>query len=199
MKNNCMISEEKWKAVVDCDKQYDGLFYYAVKTTGIVCRPSCRAKTPLRENILFFNNISDAVKEGFRPCKLCRPDIIEHDYEPNKELIQRLKEKLDQNYREPLHLEAISCEFGFSQSHLTRLFKNFYGISPIYYIVKLRVVKAIEMLEQTDTSILDIAYAAGFKSLSNFYKCFKEHTGHTPNEYRRTQIVYNAHSLYEAL
>ncbi|GLC31704.1 bifunctional transcriptional activator/DNA repair enzyme AdaA [Clostridium omnivorum] len=186
MRNSGMISEnEKWRAVIDCDKQYDGLFYYAVKTTGIVCRPSCRAKTPLRENILFFNNISDAIKEGFRPCKLCRPDITNHDYEPNNELIQKVKEKLDQNYSEPLHLEAISCEFGISASHLTRLFKSFYGISPIYYIVKLRVAKAIEMFEQTDRSILDIAYAAGFRSLSNFYKSFKEHTGHTPNEYRR--------------
>lgn len=186
MKNSRMIPlEEKWKAVINCDKQYDGLFYYAVKTTGIVCRPSCRAKAPLRENILFFNNISDAVKQGFRPCKLCRPDIIEYDYAPSKELIESIKSKLDNNYNEPLNLEAISCEFGISTSHLTRLFKKFYGISPIYYIVKLRVEKAIELLGRTDTSILDIAYATGFKSLSNFYKCFKEHTGSAPNEYRR--------------
>lgn len=186
MKNSGMISEgEKWKAVVNCDKQYDGLFYYAVKTTGIVCRPSCRAKTPLRENTLFFNNISEAVKEGFRPCKLCRPDIIEYNYEPNKELVQSVKEKLNKSYGEPLDLKAISCEFGISPSHLTRLFKESYGTSPIYYIVKLRVAKAAELLEQSDTSILEIAYTTGFKSLSNFYKCFKEHTGYTPNEYRR--------------
>lgn len=186
MKNNRMIlDEEKWKATIDCDKQYDGLFYYAVKTTGIVCKPSCRAKAPLRENTLFFNNISDALEEGFRPCKLCRPDIIEYNYEPNKELVESVKEKLNKNYNGNIDLKAISYEVGISTSHLTRLFKEFYGISPIRYIVKLRVAKAAELLERSDTSILEIAYATGFKSLSNFYKFFKEQTGYTPNEYRR--------------
>lgn len=186
MKNNRMIhDEEKWEAIVNCDKQYDGLFYYAVKTTGIVCKPSCRAKTPLRENTLFFNNISDAIEEGFRPCKLCRPDIIEYNYEPNKELVESVKEKLNKNYSGIIDLKAISYEVGISTSHLTRLFKESYGISPIRYIVKLRVAKAAELLEWSDTSILEIAYATGFKTLSNFYKSFKEQTGYTPNEYRR--------------
>lgn len=186
MKNNRMIlDEEKWKATIDCDKQYDGLFYYAVKTTGIVCKPSCRAKAPLRENTLFFNNISDALEEGFRPCKLCRPDIIEYNYEPNKELVESVKEKLNKNYNGNIDLKAISYEVGISTSHLTRLFKEFYEISPIRYIVKLRVAKAAELLGRSDTSILEIAYATGFKSLSNFYKFFKEQTGYTPNEYRR--------------
>lgn len=180
-----MSEEEKWKAVINCNKLYDGMFYYAVKTTGIFCRPSCRAKSPLRENILFFNNARDAVKEGFRPCKLCRPDIIDNDYEPNRELIENVKRKLDKSFSEPINIESISYEFGVSPSHLTRLFKRFYGISPIGYIMKLRVAKAIELLQQSDKSILDIAYSTGYKSLSNFYKCFKEHTGYTPNEYRR--------------
>jgi len=128
MENNGVIpKEEMWKAVVNCDNHYDGLFYYAVKTTGIVCNPSCRAKTPLRENALFFNNISYAIKEGFRPCKLCRPDIIEYNYEPNKELVQSIKEKFNKNYSELIDLKAISYEFGISPSHLTRLFKEYLG------------------------------------------------------------------------
>ncbi len=65
---------EKWQAVVNCDKGYDGLFFYGVTTTGIFCRPACRAKTPRRENVVFFGNAEQAIEAGFRPCKKCRPD-----------------------------------------------------------------------------------------------------------------------------
>lgn len=186
MKNNDNIpQEEKWKAVVNCDRKFDGLFYYAVKTTGIVCKPSCRAKTPIRENTLFFYNISEAVKNGFRPCKRCRPDITEYNYEPNRDLLLSVKEKFNTNCNEPLDLKAISYEFGISTSHLTRLFKEFYGLSPLQYITKLRVAKAAELLRTSDIDIVEIAYTTGFKSLSNFYRNFKEQLGHTPKEHRK--------------
>ena len=67
------------------------------------------------------------------------------------------------------------------------MFKEFYGISPISYIIKLRVTKAAELLEQSDIDILEIADMTGFKSISNFYKLFKEYTGYTPKEYRRKE------------
>lgn len=186
MHNNDLISkEEKWKAVLSCNKNYDGLFYYGVKTTGIFCRPSCKAKAPLKKNIVFFNNIDDALKEGFRPCKLCRPDIREQSYEPNKDLMQNIMEKLNQNYAEPLNLKAVSQEFGISTSHLTRLFKEYSGVSPVQYITKLRIEKAAELLDEGKINILEAAYMSGFKSLSNFYKCFKEKYGHTPKEHRK--------------
>lgn len=186
MKNKGISSEEeKWRAVINCDKQYDGLFYYGVKTTGIFCRPSCRAKTPLRENTLFFNDAKAAENEGFRPCKLCRPDIIRQEYEPNKELIQKIQEKLKESCEESVDLRALSQEFGISISHLTRLFKAYCGIPPIQYVIKLRVDRAKKLLKQSDISILEIAYMTGFKSESNFYKSFKEQTGYTPKEYRK--------------
>lgn len=184
-KYNEVSKEEKWNAVISCDKYYDGLFYYAVKTTGIFCRPSCKAKSPLKENTLFFSNIEDAVKEGFRPCKLCRPDLEESNYEPNKKLIQKVKNRLNQNYNKTYNLTAISKEFGVSSSHLTRLFKEYCGQTPNDYVKQIRINKAMRLLNKSNLNILEIAYDVGFKSLSSFYKCFKEKTGYPPNEYRK--------------
>lgn len=180
-----MNNDDKWKAVVDCDKRYDGLFYYAVKTTGIFCRPSCKAKLPLRENTLFFDTAGKALEGGFRPCKMCRPDISESIYEPNKELMKKAREILNNRYSDTIVISSIAQELGLSESHLTRLFKLYYSLTPNEYIVKLKIEKAMELLSQSDLDINAIAYEAGFRSISNFYKCFNEHTGSTPKAYRK--------------
>lgn len=66
-----MDEKEKLQAIVTRNKEYDGKFYYGVKTTKIVCNPSCRARVPKAENIVFFDSIDEAIKNGFRPCKIC--------------------------------------------------------------------------------------------------------------------------------
>lgn len=186
MKKPVPISDnEKWQAVVNCDKSYDSLFLYGVKTTGIFCRPSCKAKTPMRENVIFFENPSYAIVSGFRPCKKCRPD--QEVFEPDIELVKKAKDVFDTNYHKSLGLTHISNQLGVSKNHLVRLFKEHYGLTPIEYITKLRVDKAVELLGQADISIIETAYLAGFKSLSNFYKCFKERIGYSPNQYRKNR------------
>ena len=180
---------EKWDAVINRNKSYDGIFYYAVKTTGIFCRPSCKARAPLKKNTLFFNNADDAIEEGFRPCKLCRPDINEDTYEPNRDLVQKIREKLNQNYNKPLDLRLVSMEFSVSVSHLTRLFKEYTGVTPKEYITQIRLNKAMLLLSESNENILEVAYAIGFKSLSSFYKCFKDNTGCTPKEYRKSSLA----------
>lgn len=177
------VSEnEKWEAIVSCDESYDGLFLYGVKTTGIFCHPSCRAKTPCRSNVVFFNDSADAVDAGFRPCKRCCPDKAA--FEPGLELVEKAKDIFDANFDDLLGMGELSKQLGVSPNHLARLFHKHFGMSPTKYITRLRVDKASGLLEQTDAGILEIAYISGFKSLSGFYKCFKEHTGLTPREYR---------------
>ncbi|MEA4849708.1 MAG: Ada metal-binding domain-containing protein [Clostridiaceae bacterium] len=184
MKEHFPISDrEKWQAVVNCDKSYDGLFFYGVKTTGIFCRPSCRAKTPVRGNVVFFDNAEAAIGEGFRPCKKCRPDKAA--YEPDLELVKKAKDILDLNYNGTIELSNISRQLGVSTNHLARLFKKQLGLTPMRYITGLRVEKAAELLKREDTGILEIAYMTGFNSLSRFYKCFKAQTGLTPKEQRK--------------
>lgn len=67
--------ETMWEAVISSNNRFDEIFYYAVKTTGIYCKPSCKSKIPLQQNVLFFYTKNDALEKGYRPCKRCRPDL----------------------------------------------------------------------------------------------------------------------------
>ena len=80
-----MDRTEKVEAVRNRDKSYDGKFYIAVKSTKIVCRPWCSSRTPLEKNMVFFDTLEDAIQNGFRPCKRCKPD----KYNPPKEVEEK--------------------------------------------------------------------------------------------------------------
>ena len=75
MKNaTCLTDDQRWQSVLARDPNADGEFVFAVRTTGIFCRPSCRARHALRENVSFYADASEALAAGFRPCKRCQPD-----------------------------------------------------------------------------------------------------------------------------
>jgi len=122
--------ETMWEAVVQCDGRYDGFFYYAIKTTGIFCRPSCRSKTPKRENVEFFFSREEALRKGYKPCKRCRPDLQTSIYDPNREWIQEVKNLLETEFDKPWTLQRLSKRIGISPHHLQRLFKKETGVSP---------------------------------------------------------------------
>jgi AraC family transcriptional regulator of adaptative response / methylphosphotriester-DNA alkyltransferase methyltransferase len=180
-------NEERWNAVVKSNGRYDGLFYYAVKTTRIFCRPSCKAKAPLKKNTLFFDDIQDALREGFRPCKMCRPDLNSPVFDPNKELIKKVKQEIENSYSEAFSVYDTAQKLGLSGRHLVRLFKEYYGMTPNEYIQHLKINKSRSLLMHTNKDIIDIAYGVGFKSLSTFYKSFKVQVGTTPGQYRKNR------------
>lgn len=169
----------KWAAVAAHDKNYNGRFYTGVKTTGIFCRPSCNAKTPLRENVVFFGSSNEAIKSGFRPCKKCRPDLQE--YNPDRELVENAKDICARNFDDS---RSLAGRLGVSPNHLMRLFKRYEGCTLGQYLAKLRIEKAKRLLWESDMNILQVALGCGFESLSNFYKRFREYTGVTPMQYR---------------
>lgn len=181
--SNSISDNEKWQAVVSCNSRYDGTFFYGVKTTGIFCKPSCKSKTPVRDNVVFFDHPAEAVEGGFRACKRCCPNTVV--FEPELELVKKAKAIIDAEYSQRIDVRYISKQLGVSTNHLIRLFKRYSGFTPTQYVIKVRVGHALKLLQQEDLRILDIAYTVGFKSLSNFYKCFKEQTGHRPNEHMK--------------
>jgi len=176
---------EKWQAVVSCDKKYDGIFYYGLNTTRIFCRPSCKSKTPTQDNVVFFDNAAQAMASGFRPCKKCCPDKIV--YEPELEIIKKAMDLFNETYNQQVNLEYASRQLGVSINHLIKIFKKHIGLTPFQYISKMRIDRAKMLLKQGDISILEIAYSVGYESLSTFYRCFKDQTGYTPNEYRKNR------------
>ena len=188
MKEFSQISEdEKWQAVVNCDRKFDGIFFYGVKTTEIFCKPSCKSKNPARTNAIFFENLADALASGFRPCKRCCPD--QTGFEPELDLVAKAKMIINADYDHSINMTSLSKRLGISSNHLSRLFKRHNGLTPSKYITKIRVDKALTLLNREELSIADIVYTTGFKSVSNFYKCFKAQTGHSPNEHRKNRGV----------
>lgn len=182
-----LTDDEKWMAVSTCEKRYDGLFYYGVKTTGIFCRPSCRAKTPRKENTVYFENTMEAQAAGFRPCKKCRPECKDYDMDrENAQLaqVQIAKSRFDEQYADTRVVSNTIAELGVSKNHFIHLFKQQTGTTPHQYLLRLRIQQAVFLLSKSDQTILQVALSCGFESLSNFYKCFKEQTGQAPAQYR---------------
>lgn len=183
MTENNMTEKEMWEAVISNNAEYDGLFFYGVKSTGIYCRPSCKSKVPKKENVLFFNNSKEAINQGFRPCKRCRSDLL--DYKPIKEIASELKRLIDHLWKENIDFKESLKNFGMSNHRMVEIFKEEYGISLFDYAANLKIDYAKEKLEKTDMDIIDIAYEIGFSGLSSFYQFFKKKTGYTPAAYRK--------------
>lgn len=177
-----MNDEEMWRAVRNCDASCDGQFFYGVKTTGIYCRPSCKSKLPQRDHVVFFRTREEAEKAGFRPCKRCRPDLLQYD--PALELSQRTKELLERHYNDRATLERDMKETGVSRKHLTQVFKQQYDITPSEYLIQVRIGAARKMLED-GSEIVDAAGMAGYENLSEFYDHFRRLIGMTPARYRQ--------------
>lgn len=177
-----LSDEEKWQAFARSDPEFDGRYYAAVKTTGIFCRPSCTARTPLRKNVLFYDTREEALARGYRPCKRCRPDLIL--YRPVEEAAEQCRKLLEREFHNPAPLREVLTELNISLSHIGTIFKQQYGITPLAYRNRLRVEAAQRMLFETKLSVTEIAGQCGFSSLAPFYEAFKRQTGRTPQQYR---------------
>jgi len=178
-----LTDKEKWDAVVKCDSSYDGRFFYGVKTTGVFCRPSCKSTEPLRDNVEFFDGIVHAYEYGLRPCKRCRPDL--NEYKPMKELAEKAKKFFDACFDDPKKLSLEMKNLGISQNRLIHLFSHQFNSTPLQYVNRLRVNKAVTLLKDSDETILNIAMLCGYGSLSCFYDVFKKQTGSAPGEYKK--------------
>jgi AraC family transcriptional regulator of adaptative response / methylphosphotriester-DNA alkyltransferase methyltransferase len=115
-----MTDEEKWKAVIENNVDSDGKFFYAVRTTKIFCRPSCKSKNPLRINVVFFDNKQQATNAGYRPCKRCRPDLLE--FCPSGKLTQKDKDVIDKYFSDNDELKNQIQKLGVNKSYLNKLF-----------------------------------------------------------------------------
>lgn len=176
------LTNEHWQAIIHNDSSYDSKFFYAVKSTGIFCRPSCKSRIPNRNNVQIFHHAEQALNEKFRLCKRCKPNGITL---PNEEWVEQIKDYIEKHFDELLTLDILAEMCHGSPFHLQRTFKKITGISPIEYIQQFRVVKAAEQLLQTNQSIKEISTAVGIENPEYFATLFKKKTGFTPTEYRK--------------
>ncbi len=178
-----MPFQEMYEAVISNDESYDALFFYAVKSTGIYCRVSCKSKAPNLENIEFYKTADEAIKAGYRACKRCRSDLL--DYKPMKDIAEKLKNLIDDMFAQAENLNTEIDKIGLSRKRMAEVFKEEYKMTPSGYMNDLRYKQAVKLLVQTDNEVLDIAYSVGFCSLSAFYKFFKERANMSPAAYRK--------------
>src|SRR5688572_2627433 len=176
-----MNEELYWQAVRTNDARFDGAFYLGVKTTGIYCRPSCRARAPKRENVAFFSTWNDAEKFGLRACLRCKPRSGQA-VDPQIEKILKVCELLES---EDLYsLEDLAGEVDLSPYHLQRSFKQIIGVSPKKYSEAKRMERfKSELREGGDVAAA--MYDAGFGSSSRLYEKASESMGMTPAAYKK--------------
>lgn len=184
--------EMMWQALIRNDQNFDGVFYYSVKSTGIFCRPSCKSKVPRRENVSFFFEPHKAIAEGYRPCKRCRPDLLSPPAEPIREMMNQVTKILQTDYVNSDILADLPTLVHVSPFHLQRSFKKLTGATPKEFLRAVRIEKAKELLAKGELNNTEICYAIGFQSISGFYAAFRDITGVSPREYKLKIPQYTA-------
>lgn len=177
-----MQEEIYWQAIMERDNGANGRFVYGVRSTGIYCRPSCPARRPAREQVVFFAEPAAAEQAGFRACRRCQPREDANDTQI--ELIQRACRYIEQHLDEHVRLSQLGAELGLSQTYVQRLFKRVMGISPRQYAEAQRLEQIKSQLKKGG-SVTQTVYAVGYSSSSRLYERVPGQLGMTPTIYKR--------------
>jgi AraC family transcriptional regulator of adaptative response/methylated-DNA-[protein]-cysteine methyltransferase len=175
------VSDPRWAAVAARDPAADGRFFYSVKTTGVYCRPSCAARAARPENVAFHATAADAERAGFRPCKRCKPDQPSRAQQ-HAAVVADLCRFIE-SAETPPTLDELARRAGLSTFHLHRIFKEATGVTPREYAAAQRAKRVRSELE-SDVSVTDAIFGAGYNSSSRFYEKSSDMLGMTPTTYR---------------
>jgi AraC family transcriptional regulator of adaptative response/methylated-DNA-[protein]-cysteine methyltransferase len=164
------------------DRRFDGAFVYAVRTTGIYCRPTCPSRRPQRAHVVFFSAAADAEQAGFRPCRRCRPHAAAGA--PTDRSVQAARAYLDRHTDRPVTLARLAREVGLSPAYLQRAFTRGLGISPkAYHDARRR--DRLKVVLRNGERVSRAAYESGFGSSAPLYAHRSGALGMTPAAYRR--------------
>ncbi len=173
-----------YNALLKRDTSSDGIFFVAVKTTGIFCRPICRARKPKIENVEFFDTARSALLSGYRPCKLCNPLGCTGDV-PDwlKGLLKEIEETPGIKLR-----DFDLMQRNISPHRVRRWFKSNLGMTFQTYLRTLRIGKAFGQIKYGE-KVTNAAFDANYESLSGFASSFKKTTGFSPVESNNKKII----------
>ncbi|MDR1390400.1 MAG: helix-turn-helix domain-containing protein [Treponema sp.] len=179
-----------YEAFTAKDPRFDGRFFVGVSSTGVYCRPVCRAKQAKIENCTFYPTAAEAEQAGYRPCLLCRPECAPGASitDAASNLVYRATRMLEKNCGSGQSLEKIAERLGYTGRHLRRVFTAEYHVPPVQYLQTCRLLLAKNLLSDTDLPVLDIAMTAGFGSLRRFNALFKTRYHLSPTALRRQTL-----------
>ena len=180
-RRNSVEMDPRWLAIRDRDSSADGKFFYAVRTTGVYCRPSCGSRLPNPENVEFHDSCAAAEARGYRPCKRCRPSTLSLT-DRHAVAVTNVCKLIESAESVPT-LREMAAVARLSPYHLHRVFKSATGVTPRAYALAQRTYRLQQRLSASDT--VTMAYHdAGINASSRFYEKADEYLGMTPKQYR---------------
>lgn len=182
-----MTDDDRYRAVQARDARFDGVFFTAVRTTGIFCRPSCPAVTPKRENVTFYRDPASAQAAGYRACRRCRPDVTPGSPEWNLrgDLAARTMRLIADGIVEREGVTGLARRLGYSERQVHRTLVDELGVGPLSVARSNRAHLARTLIESTDLPLADIAFAAGFGSVRQFNDTMRTAYALAPRDLRR--------------
>jgi AraC family transcriptional regulator of adaptative response/methylated-DNA-[protein]-cysteine methyltransferase len=180
--NSAARDNKRYEAIKRREVAKGDTFLYAVMTTGVYCQPGCSARTPNRENVVFFDTVQQAERQGYRPCRKCRPEM-KRDAEVHEAVIIGACRRMEQDAAQP-NLKMLAEEAGLSPSYFHRLFKKIVGITPRQYYLKHRTDRLRQKLAEGN-DVGAAIFSAGFASLSGAYNRNDDRLAMTPKRFRQ--------------
>jgi AraC family transcriptional regulator, regulatory protein of adaptative response / DNA-3-methyladenine glycosylase II len=186
--NRPLDHDRCYRAVASRDARFDGWFFTAVHTTGIYCRPSCPARTPLARNVSFFTTAAAAQGACFRACRRCRPDAVpgSPEWDVRADVVARAMRLIADGEVERSGVPGVAAHLGYSERQLHRLLVGELGVGPLALARAQRAQTARLLIETTDLPMADVAFAAGFASIRQFNDTVREVFATTPTGLRKT-------------
>ena len=187
--DNCAIPDFETceRARLARDVRFDGVFFTAVRTTGIYCRPVCPAPAPKRENVSYYPSAAACEAQGYRPCLRCRPETAPFSpaWKGTGASVERALRLIEDGALDHGSVEDLAARLGIGARHLSRLFQKHLSTTPTRLAQTVRVQRAKRLLDATDLPMTEIAFRAGFNSLRRFNAVFKHTYKCAPTELRR--------------
>ncbi|MGW2963156.1 bifunctional transcriptional activator/DNA repair enzyme AdaA [Streptomyces sp. NPDC001220] len=181
-----MDEETRYEAVRSRDGRFDGAFFFAVRTTGIYCRPSCPAVTPKRHNVRFFRTAAAAQGSGFRACRRCRPDAVPGSAEWNAraDVVGRAMRLIGDGVVDREGVGGLADRLGYSARQVQRQLTAEVGAGPVALARAQRAHTARVLLQTTELPVTEIAFASGFASVRQFNDTVRAVYATTPSRLR---------------
>jgi len=183
-----------YEALRGRDKRFDGLFYVAVKSTGVYCRPVCKAQTPLFKNCQFHLSAASAEKAGYRPCLRCRPELAPGNaaVDASGRIAALAMSRIEDGALSMGGVDELAQEMGISSRHLRRIIEAEYGVAPIELAQTKKLLTAKLLLTDTNLPLATVALASGFSSIRRFNTLFLERYRMNPTQIRKSGAAKTA-------
>lgn len=185
---NDAFADQYYEILKSRDARFDGMFFVAVSTTGIYCRPVCRARTPMAKRCRFYRHAVNAEQAGYRPCLRCRPELAPGNSRNDgvKTLAQKVAAKIQAGGLADNNVESLAKDFVISSQQLCCALESEYGVGPIEMAKSYSLLMAKQLLTDTQLKMADIAFASSFPSVRRFNYAFKKNYSLSPTQLRKS-------------